>query len=272
MSDVAERAIEASNPPVRILAISDEVDDRLYGPGVAGRFGPVDLVLSCGDLPPYYLDYVATMLNAPLYAVHGNHDASLARSETVEGQAWSVGELHAQVVKEQGLLIGGFDGSLRYNHGPYQYTEAGMRQQVARMLPQLLVNRLRYGRYLDILVTHAPPRHIHDLPDRCHQGFTVFRWFLRTFRPQYHLHGHVHVYDNRTVTRTRFHDTEVLNAYRFRQLTVAAPRGRSASFPLRAAEARGPDSPAWPRTDPAPQPSRGAGQRPPRPASYPGGR
>ena len=45
---------------------------------------------------------------------------------------------------------------------------------------------------------------IHDQPDRCHRGFEVFRWFLRTFRPRYHLHGHVHVYDNRTVTETRY--------------------------------------------------------------------
>ena len=54
----------------------------------------------------------------------------------------------------------------------------------------------------------------------------VFRWFLRTFRPRYHLHGHVHVYDNRTVTRTRFCDTEVLNAYRYRQLNLLVPAGR----------------------------------------------
>ena len=89
------------------------------------------------------------------------------------------------------------------------------------MLPQLLMNRLRYGRYLDILVTHAPPRHIHDQEDRPHWGFESFRWFLRTFRPRYHLHGHIHIYDKRTVTRTRFHETEVLNAYPYRELHVS---------------------------------------------------
>lgn len=237
MPDVTERATEAAGRSVRILAISDEVDERLYSPGIGARRGQVDLVLSCGDLPSYYLDYVASMLGVPLYGVHGNHDASLAGAAISEGQGWGMGELHARVVWEQGLLIGGFDGCRRYNNGPYQYTEAGMRQQIVRMVPQLLVNRVRHGRFLDILVTHAAPRHIHDLPDRCHQGFAVFRWFMRTFRPRYHLHGHVHVYDARTVTRTRFCDTEVLNAYRYRQVTVAVPAGREASLPLRPAGA-----------------------------------
>jgi len=207
--------------PVRILAICDEIDPRLYSPGIVERRGKVDLILSCGDLPPYYLDYVASMLNAPIYGVHGNHDGEFVRDRDSEGQPdWGMEELHGRVVMEQGLLIGGLDGSLRYKAGPYQYTEAGMKAQVAAMLPQLVMNRLRYGRYLDILVTHAPPRHIHDEADRPHWGFETYRWFLRTFRPRYHLHGHIHIYDKRTVTRTRFHDTEVLNAYPFRELSV----------------------------------------------------
>ena len=96
-----------------------------------------------------------------------------------------------------------------------------MRAQIAGMLPQLLANRLRYGRFLDILVTHAPPRHIHDQQDRPHWGFEAYRWFLRTFRPRYHLHGHIHIYDKRTITRTQFHETEVLNAYPYRELAVS---------------------------------------------------
>ena len=216
---------EPATRSVRILAICDEVDPRLYGPGIEARRGQVDLILSCGDLPPYYLDYVASMVNAPIYGVHGNHDGEFARNRDRDGDGngqadWGMGELHGRVVEEQGLLIGGFDGSLRYNKGSYQYTEAGIRAQIAGMIPQLLMNRLRYGRYLDILVTHAPPRHIHDQPDRAHWGFEAYRWFLRTFKPRYHLHGHIHLYDKRTVTRTQFHETEVLHAYPYRELVV----------------------------------------------------
>jgi Icc-related predicted phosphoesterase len=212
--------VEAPSRTVRILAISDEVDDRLYSPSVTRRYGPVDLILSCGD-PEHYLDYVASMLNAPLLGVRGNHDARPRADDQGERRCGSgMVELHARVVDERCLLIGGLDGSLRYNRGPYQYTEGQMREQVARMIPRLLANKVRYGRYLDVFVTHASPRGIHDQPDRCHQGFEVFRWFLRTFRPRYHLHGHIHVYDNRTPTETRYEDTLVLNAYRCRQLSV----------------------------------------------------
>jgi len=229
MTDVLQRPVAAQNRPVRILAITDEVDGRLYNPGLAARRGQVDLVLSCGDIPPYYIDFVGSMVGAPIYGVHGNHDGSLARRDKDGSpEGWGMVELHGRVVQEQGLLIGGFDGSLRYNDGSYQYTEQGMREQVARMVPQLLVNRLRHGRYLDILVTHAPPRHIHDQPDRPHQGFNVFRWFLKTFRPRYHLHGHIHIYDNRTVTRTEFHDTVVLNTYPYRDISVQVAAGPEA--------------------------------------------
>lgn len=216
---------------VRILAICDEVDGRLYGPGLAERRGQYDLLLSCGDLPPYYIDFVASTLSVPTYGVHGNHDGSLARAhargheDNENAHAdWGMEELHGRIVHEQGLLIGGFDGCLRYNGGSYQYTEEGMRWQIAQMVPLLMMNKLRYGRYLDILVTHAPPRHIHDQEDRPHQGFRAFRWFLQTFQPRYHLHGHIHIYDKRTVTRTQFHETEVLNAYPYRELTVTTAR------------------------------------------------
>ena len=30
--------------------------------------------MGCGDLPDYYLDYIASMLNVPLTLVPGNHD------------------------------------------------------------------------------------------------------------------------------------------------------------------------------------------------------
>jgi hypothetical protein len=216
---------------VRILAICDEVDARLYGPSLAERRGQFDLLLSCGDLPPYYIDFVASTLSVPIFGVHGNHDGSLARAHARRRDDdddspadWGMEELHGRVVKEQGLLIGGFDGCLRYNRGSYQFTEEGMRWQIAQMIPQLLMNKLRYGRYLDILVTHAPPRHIHDQEDRPHQGFKAFRWFLETFKPRYHLHGHIHIYDKRTITRTQFHGTEVLNAYPYRELTVTMAR------------------------------------------------
>ena len=130
------------------------------------------------------------------------------------------GDLHRQVVHLNGLIIAGLEGSMAYNHGPHQYSELGMRYQISRIVPRLLLNKLRYGRYLDILITHAPPRGIHDRPDRCHTGFEAFRRFIRRFRPRYHLHGHIHVYDRQTTVRTQVDDTIVQNVYGYKELRI----------------------------------------------------
>src|SRR5947207_13025186 len=110
MTDVLERSIAAPTRSVRILAITDEVDGRLYNPGLAARRGQVDLVLSCGDIPPYYLDFVASMVGAPLYGVHGNHDGSFVR-RAADGQpdGWGMEERHGRVTEAPGQLLGRID-------------------------------------------------------------------------------------------------------------------------------------------------------------------
>ncbi len=122
-----------------------------------------------------------------------------------------------------GLLLAGFDGSLRYNKGAYQSSQAEMQAAVRTLVPWMMLNRLRYGRFLDILITHAPPLGVHDRPDRCHTGFDAFNWLIRSFKPRYHLHGHVHLYDRRTPTVTRVCETEVINVYPFRELALELP-------------------------------------------------
>lgn len=84
------------------------------------------------------------------------------------------------------------------------------------LAPQLMANRLRHGRAVDILVTHAPPRGIHDATDLAHTGFEVFRTFMDAFRPRLLLHGHSHVYRNDILTSTRYKDTQVINVYPYR--------------------------------------------------------
>ena len=58
---------------MRILAICDHVEPILYSGGIVDRIGDVDLILSCGDLPAYYIEYIVSMLNRPCYFVFGNH-------------------------------------------------------------------------------------------------------------------------------------------------------------------------------------------------------
>lgn len=116
-----------------------------------------------------------------------------------------------RTVEAGGLLIGGLEGSFRYKpNAPDQYTEYEMALKILHMVPRLLWNRVRYRRYLDILVTHAPSFGIHDGDDLAHRGFRVFLWFMARFRPRYLLHGHQRVSWSGT-RETRYLDTRVID-------------------------------------------------------------
>jgi Icc-related predicted phosphoesterase len=119
----------------------------------------------------------------------------------------------SKIRREEGLIIAGFGGSMRYNRGPNQFTEFQMYLEIVKLIPRLIINRLVYKKYLDVLLTHAPPKGIHDKPDLCHSGFKAFLWFIKTFKPRYLVHGHIHLYDLADTRRTRFMETDVINAY-----------------------------------------------------------
>jgi uncharacterized protein len=91
---------------------------------------------------------------------------------------------------------------------------------VLSLVPGLILNRLRYGRYLDVFITHAPPWGVHDQEDLPHQGIKAFRWLIKNFQPAYHFHGHIHVYRPDTVTQTRLGRTMVINTYGHREIVL----------------------------------------------------
>ena len=215
---------------MRILAISDVVVPQLYADVIPERFRQVDLVLSCGDLPYDYIEYIVTRLGKPVFYVHGNHAAGGEGVYCADGSFKAgpegASDLHRRIVTFRGLRIGGLEGCVRYNRGPYQYTQNQMRRHALSMLPRLTLNRHRYGRGVDVLVTHAPPVGIHDQPDPAHQGFDAFLPLMRRYRPQYLLHGHVHLYRGE-VQRTQYHDTTVINAFGFQFIDIEVPEGAS---------------------------------------------
>lgn len=201
---------------MKILAVSDRVMDTLYQGAVREAYPNVTLLVGCGDLPFYYLDFLTSAIDAPMVYVRGNHDGGVQRG--VGGKVWKDVrggvDIHGKVVMRNGLILAGLEGSMRYKPGEhYMYSESEMRTQIAQMVPRLLWNKQRYGRALDILVTHSPPFGIHDRPDLPHTGFKVFLSFLRMFRPRYHLHGHIHLYRSDTPRVTQFEDTTVINVY-----------------------------------------------------------
>ncbi len=112
---------------------------------------------------------------------------------------------------------------MRYSgRGSHQYTERDMQWKALRMALALWLNRLRQGRFLDILITHAPPYGIHDGSDLCHTGFKTFLHIMNVYRPRYLIHGHQHVYSPNTTIRTTYHDTQVVNTYGYQVIHLDA--------------------------------------------------
>ena len=215
---------------MKILAVSDTEIGFIYSPMIRERFTDIDLVISCGDLPYFYLEYILSMLSVPLYYVRGNHASKIEFSGSTAERTypWGAIDLHKKVQEDDtGLLLAGLEGSVRYNRGDYQYTQSEYWMMVFRLVPGLLLNNLKVGRYLDIFVTHAPPFHIHDMDDRPHVGIKAFNWLIKVFKPKYHLHGHIHVYRQDTVMRTLVDQTEVINTYGYRELLIDTPQKRS---------------------------------------------
>jgi Icc-related predicted phosphoesterase len=202
---------------MKILCVSDQVAPSIYNPRMRERFSDIDLVLACGDLSYYYMEFIASILNVPCMYVHGNHDQPEHKSDgrvLNEPGGWI--NVDGRVVEKKGLLIGGLEGSIRYKpQAQYQYTETGMTLKIWQMTPALLLNRVFHKRHLDILITHASPFGIHDGDDLPHRGFQVYLKFMRRYRPRYLLHGHIHPYANET-WRTFYMDTEVINVCPFR--------------------------------------------------------
>ena len=193
---------------MKILCVSDQIDPLIYTNTIKQRFADVDLILSAGDIPLDYLDFIISTLNKPSFFVLGNHHI-----EAVDTYAHGAIYVDSRVKREAGLIVAVLGGSMRYNKGENQFTDFEMKIRMLKLLPALIFNRVFRGRFLDILLTHASPCGIHDKEDRCHKGFKCFLWFIKIFKPRYLVHGHIHLYDLSEVRTTKYHDTLVINAY-----------------------------------------------------------
>jgi uncharacterized protein len=209
---------------IPILAVTDEADPRIHSATLRERMGHVAFAVSCGDLPASYLEFIADALNRPVYYVLGNHAEELTRNsgKPIREPIGAI-DLGGNVVQDPatGLILAGFPGSPRYNEcEPAQYSEWEIELMACKMAPRLHLNRLRHGRALDLLVTHAPPRDVNDRHDPAHRGFVALRGFLEKWRPPIHIHGHVHLYDRNEPTAQRFGDTDVINVFPYRVIEL----------------------------------------------------
>jgi len=207
----------------RVLAIADAVSPVVYSSNFPANLAPFDLVLSAGDMPGAVLEFVATKTSTPLLYVFGNHAVGYIRDDVTDEARPPGGctNVHMRLVKAAGLLVVGFEGSVRYRPGPHQYSQLVYYLMVWRMAPRLLWSRLRNGRAVDVLLTHAAPVGPNAGSDHVHVGVPAFNLFHRLFRPRVHVHGHVHL-SGANAPRSYVDPTgvRVVNAFEFARLDV----------------------------------------------------
>lgn len=204
---------------MKILAISDRVDPSLYSPGLEARAEGVEAIVSCGDLPFEYLEYLVTFVGAPLFYVRGNHDPLEDSGKRPGGCI----PLDGRVEELCDISLAGLPGCLWYSGGPNQYTERQMRCWGRALSFRLSLRRLLGRERPIVFVSHAAPRGLGDACDPCHRGFETFLDLTRRHNPSLWVHGHVHLYERREDDVS--HDlltgsTLVVNAYRYRILEI----------------------------------------------------
>jgi hypothetical protein len=258
----------AGDPPraVRVLAVSDEIDEALAADPGAAR--TAELILACGDLPFWYLETLQNTLEVPLVFVPGNHDPDLSGYRTARSgltlraslparPPWPDGAVNAdgRVVDASGLRVAGLGGCRRYSPGPNQYTDWQQTRRALALRATARWRRLRDGRGVDVLITHAPPRGTGDSDDAPHRGFAALHGLVRALRPVVLLHGHVHPYGQR-VPALRLGGTQVRNVAGWHLLEIRPGTGVREVLSARSA----PDSPAPERPISRwPAPGRGHG-------------
>lgn len=189
---------------MKILVLADKESPYLWDYFDKSKLEGIDLILSCGDLNPLYLSFLATFFQGPILYVHGNHDECYDRTPP-EGCICIDGKIY----EFNGIRILGLGGSMRYRDGAYQYTQGQMNWRVRKLFFRLL-----HKKGFDILMTHSPAWHINDGEDLPHTGFKAFRYLLEKYAPRYFIHGHVHMdYAYNIKRQSTYQNTTVVNAF-----------------------------------------------------------
>jgi len=197
--------------PLKILAVSDFIDKSLKLQVEKKTLEPVDLIVSCGDLPPEYLSFLRDRLDRPLLYVKGNHDIRYSSYNPMGCE-----NIHANIVRFNSINIMGLEGSMWYNGGVNQYTDKEMKKIISGMWFSFWRKKR-----VDLVITHAPPRKVNDAEDRCHMGFESFISLIEKRAPSFFIHGHIHkdfdtLDDRITVVKT----TKVVNTCGYTILEV----------------------------------------------------
>jgi len=195
---------------MKLLMVSDEESKFIYQYFDKTVFEGVELIISAGDLKQYYLEYLATMIPAPLLYVTGNHDTYLKESIPKGCQS-----IDGKIISVCGLKIAGLGGCQSQNpDGVYQLSEKQMAKRVNKLLKKAKNN-------IDIFVTHAPALGLGDGEDFFHKGFECFHDVLNNAKPKLHIFGHQHLsYGLKCENPIHHNETLLYNAFRYKIIEV----------------------------------------------------
>jgi Icc-related predicted phosphoesterase len=196
---------------MKFLCVAEHIDSYVFRKSIKERFLDIDAVLCAGDVPLEYIDFLASSLEKPVFCVRGNHHFYAETRQTPKAVAVDFRCLRP-VVAGKTLLIAGASGSFRYNDNPSQYTDAQMFLRLLALVPALIVNKLRYGRFLDVFLTHVPPAGINDFDEPAFKGFPCYKSFIQKYKPRFLVHGHIHLYNEKDPRVTTHGETTVVNA------------------------------------------------------------
>jgi uncharacterized protein len=169
--------------PIRILAVSDQVDPALERASNRERLGVLDAIVGAGDLEPDYLGMLADAFVVPLLFVLGNHDRGLGWREHSHLAPHPLED--AKVHDVAGIPLAGLSW-------PGRLDDSHRRDEAAAWLQALGLARRTFRRREPLLMlSHVPPLGAGDDPaDPYHAGFRAYRWLATRLRPPLWLHGH----------------------------------------------------------------------------------
>jgi uncharacterized protein len=226
---------------VTILAVSDEEESLLLGQPIQenhdgiisliskkenkkiGFDGKIDMLISCGDLRPKYLESLIDKYMPPIrLMVHGNHDMQYVDQEDIIDMDYSdvyrgmyVIQNDIKVVKNkhilsQPLTIGGYSGAMATGDRPFFFN----RKQVQKFVRNLKIKRfLTNFQEIDIMMSHHPP-YIPDMPSvsAYHKPSKVLGGIISEFFPKLWLYGHIHPKYTSQPLDHIFNGTNLINA------------------------------------------------------------
>lgn len=185
---------------MKLLAIADRNPGIDIAQVVATE--GVDLIVTLGDLERHDLLGLLEVTTIPKLGVYGNHDSGNYMNEL------AITDMHRATVKYQDISFGGLQGCVRYKDNPD-----------AIMSTQEETWQLMAGfPYVDVFLTHCPPRGVNDEDELAHQGFDALREYVERVKPKYLLHGHTYPTDETMVTKLG--DTTIIYVHKYKIIEI----------------------------------------------------